>query len=137
MAAPFQADEGPERLAVGGGGGGEANEPTTLPPVMARVDGAPRVPMTEKRGSFFQTLGAPGAIQVILSLEAGTGTREPPPKTLAQSLAPAATNLSFPAMVPSSTVPAKVPQGAPVFPKVALTLKISEWAVPPVVRGRR
>lgn len=138
MAAPAQFAAGPDRLAFGAGGGA-ANEPVTMPPETAMVEGAPKVPITENGGGCFQILGAPGgADHFSLNFEARTGTRGPPLKMVVQLLAPpgaGTTNFSFPLIVPSSTEPALVPQGAAVLPSVALTVKTSEVAVPPVFKG--
>jgi hypothetical protein len=121
-----------------GSGRGAANDPVTLPPVMAMVDGTPRVPTTENAGGCFQMLGAPGGVvHVSLNFEAGTGAWGAPLKKVVQLLAPpgaGTTNLSAPLIFPISAVPAEVAHPPAVLPRVAVTVTSSDVATPPVLK---
>jgi hypothetical protein len=95
-------------------------------------------PVTLKCGEFVHLVGLPpvGEVQVILNLPPVGAGSVTPLKMVAQLLAlPGMLNLSFPAIVPRAMEPAVVMHGLAVFPRVALTVKISVLAVPPFMSG--
>jgi hypothetical protein len=111
------------------------NDPVTFPPVTVKLV-IPGAPTTEKAGSCFHRVGAPGGvIHVSLNFDVEVGTRDRPLKTLEHLLDFAPVKVKVPLMAPSTTKPAFVKQGLAELPKLALTTIVSVVDVPLLKSG--
>jgi len=113
------------------------NEPDTLPFLMTMFDMF-AAPVTLNAGGMVQLVGLlpAGEVQDIFKLPATGAGSATPLKMVAHLLAePGMLKVSLPVMLPKATKPAVPMQGLAELPRVAFTMSVSVFAVPPFMRA--
>ena len=123
-----------EKVAVGFASG--AKDCATVP-FFTVISAKVAAPVTLNADGCVHLVGLlpAGVVQAILNLPVGAGSVTPL-NMVAQLLAlPAMLNVSFPLMLPRTTMPVLAMHGLPVLPSSALTTNVSVFAVPPLKSG--